>query len=44
VAVSIEAPGADPAAIRELADWAVAHCPVTDAVARAVPTEVEITA
>jgi uncharacterized OsmC-like protein len=44
VAVSIKAPGAGPADIRELAEWAVAHCPVTDAVARAVPTEVEITA
>jgi uncharacterized OsmC-like protein len=28
--------------IRELVDWAVLHCPVTDTVARAVPIEVEI--
>jgi uncharacterized OsmC-like protein len=44
VAVSIKSPGAGPEAIRELAEWAVAYCPVTDAVSRAVPTEVEITA
>jgi uncharacterized OsmC-like protein len=29
-------------AIRELVDWAVAHCPVTDAVRRAVPMTVEV--
>jgi uncharacterized OsmC-like protein len=43
VAVSIGAPGLDPDGARELVDWAVKHCPVTDAVARAVPTEVDIT-
>ena len=27
---------------RELVDWAIAHCPVSDAIARAVPLEVEV--
>jgi uncharacterized OsmC-like protein len=28
--------------VRELVDWAVRHCPVTDTIARAVPIEVEV--
>lgn len=40
VSVSIEAPGAAAGAIRDLVDWSVAHCPVTEALARAVPIEV----
>jgi uncharacterized OsmC-like protein len=35
---------AEPAQLREICDWAVAHCPVTDAVQRAVPIRVEVTA
>jgi uncharacterized OsmC-like protein len=31
-----------PAARQELIDWAIAHCPVTDSLGRAVPIEVEI--
>ena len=30
------------AATRDLVDWAVAHCPVTDTIARAVPIAVEV--
>ena len=33
---------ADDAAIQELVDWAVKHCPVTDAVSRAIPMSVEV--
>jgi uncharacterized OsmC-like protein len=33
---------ADRQALQELADWAVAHCPVVDAVLRAVPVLVEV--
>jgi uncharacterized OsmC-like protein len=28
--------------VRELVDWAVRQCPVTDTIARAVPIEVEV--
>jgi uncharacterized OsmC-like protein len=34
--------GADDARIREIVDWAVEHCPVTDAVRRAIPMSVEV--
>ena len=39
--VEIGAPGRTYEEIEELARWAVRHCPVTDSVSRAVPTEVE---
>jgi uncharacterized OsmC-like protein len=29
-------------AVREVVDWAIRHCPVTDTIARAVPIQVEI--
>ena len=32
-----------PAQLREIVDWAVAHCPVVDAVRRAVPINLEVT-
>jgi uncharacterized OsmC-like protein len=32
----------DTARLREIVDWAVKHCPVTDAMARAIPLNVEI--
>jgi hypothetical protein len=44
VAVSIHAPGTDAGRLRDIVEWGVAHCPVTDAVQRAVPLEVAITA
>lgn len=34
--------GTDDARIREIVDWAVEHCPVTDAVRRAIPMSVEV--
>lgn len=42
VAWRITAADADPAQLREVAEWAVAHCPVSDAVRRAVPLTVEV--
>jgi uncharacterized OsmC-like protein len=42
VVVSIDAPGIDRTALEALAGWAVAHCPVTDTIAREVPVTVEI--
>ena len=41
--VKVTANDADPAVIRELVEWAVEHCPVCDAIKRAVPVTVEIT-
>lgn len=40
--VRAQAPGVDGARLRELIEWAVAHCPVCDAAKRAVPTTLEI--
>ena len=34
--------GPAPAALDELARWAIAHCPVSDAVRRAVPLEIRV--
>jgi uncharacterized OsmC-like protein len=42
VVVSFGSPGAGQERVRELVDWAIRHCPVTDTIARAVPIEVEI--
>jgi len=42
VAARVRAAGADAGAIREIVEWAVAHCPVTDAVRRAVPMTIEV--
>ena len=44
VAVVVRAPGADVEQLREIVTWGVEHCPVTDAVQRAVPLEVTIEA
>ena len=40
--VRIQAKDADESTLRELVDWAVAHCPVCDATKRAVPMSLEI--
>jgi uncharacterized OsmC-like protein len=40
--IAIAAEGIAGAELREIADWAVKHCPVTDAIARAVPLTTEI--
>ena len=42
VAVTIGAPGREPGELEALVRWAIDHCPVTDAVSRAVPLEVEV--
>ena len=42
VVVAIDATGLDRRAAEALAAWAVEHCPVTDAIARAVPIELEV--
>jgi uncharacterized OsmC-like protein len=39
ISVAIDAPGRSPAEIEEIAAWAVGHCPVVDAVRRAIPIE-----
>ena len=42
VAVTIDAPSVDRAVVEALATWALAHCPVSDAVARAIPVSLEV--
>lgn len=44
VSARVRISGFDAAKIREIVDWAVAHCPVTDAVRRAIPMTVEVDA
>jgi uncharacterized OsmC-like protein len=43
VAVRLRAVGVDEHQLRKIVDWAVDHCPVTDAVKRAIPMTVELT-
>ena len=42
IRVAIVAPGVDRADVERLVSWAVEHCPVTDAVRRAVPLTLEV--
>ena len=42
IALRITAAETDRERLREVADWAVAHCPVSDAVRRAVPLTIEV--
>lgn len=42
VAVRLGAVGASRQQLQDLANWAVEHCPVTDAVRRAIPMSVEL--
>jgi uncharacterized OsmC-like protein len=42
VVVSLDGPAVGHEGVRELVDWAIRHCPVTDTIARSVPIEVEI--
>jgi uncharacterized OsmC-like protein len=42
VAITINASGQSPAELAAIAGWAVDHCPVTDAVRRAVPIELRL--
>jgi uncharacterized OsmC-like protein len=43
VVVTIDAAGLDRDGVESLAAWAVEHCPVSDAIARAVPLSLEVT-
>jgi uncharacterized OsmC-like protein len=43
VAIRLTADGVDSATLEEIAHWGVKHCPVCDAVERAVPIRTEIT-
>ena len=43
VAIRIAAAGVDRAILKEIAHWGVEHCPVCDAVERAVPITTEVT-
>jgi uncharacterized OsmC-like protein len=40
--IKVSALGADQIELRGIAEWAIAHCPVTDAIRRAVPVELQI--
>jgi uncharacterized OsmC-like protein len=42
VAVRLTSPGVDPATLEEIAHWGVKHCPVCDALERAVPVTTEV--
>ena len=42
VAVRLTAAGADPTELEEMARWGIRHCPVCDALERAVPVTTEI--
>jgi uncharacterized OsmC-like protein len=42
IVVAIDADGLDGDGVRALATWAVEHCPVSDAIARAVPIIVDV--
>lgn len=43
VAVRVAAAGVDPTVLEEIARWGVRHCPVCDALERAVPISLEVT-
>jgi uncharacterized OsmC-like protein len=43
VAVRLTAPGVDAETLEAIAHWGVMHCPVCDALERAVPVTVEVT-
>ncbi len=42
IRVRVTSGGGDAVAVRSAAEWAVAHCPVADALKRAVPVAVEV--
>ena len=44
VSARLRAVGADERSLREILDWAVEHCPVSDALRRAIPMTVELDA
>jgi hypothetical protein len=42
--VRVNAASTDADAMRDVVDWAVAHCPVVDALRRPIPVEVRVDA
>lgn len=40
--IRVSAPHSDEATVRDLVEWAIAHCPVCDATKRAVPVSVDV--
>jgi hypothetical protein len=42
VAVRLVADGVEPGMLEEIARWGIIHCPVCDALERAVPVAIEI--
>ena len=42
MSIAVTAKGVAEAELREIADWALTHCPVTDAITRAVPLTLEV--
>jgi len=42
VVIRVSSAGSDRIALEEVCRWAVDHCPVTDAIRRAVPLTVEV--
>ena len=42
VQVRLTAAGVDPATLEDMAHWGVKHCPVCDALERAVPITTEV--
>ena len=42
MSIAVTAKGVADAELREIADWALKHCPVTDAITRAVPLTLEV--
>jgi len=42
ISIQVTAIGSEPDLVAEVANWAVDHCPVSDAIRRAVPVTVEV--
>jgi len=42
ITLRVRADGADAGKLQEIAEWAVDHCPVSDAMKRAIPVEVTV--
>jgi uncharacterized OsmC-like protein len=40
--VRVDAKDADEQSLRDLVDWAIAHCPVCDAIKRSVPMTIDV--
>jgi organic hydroperoxide reductase OsmC/OhrA len=42
IKIHVTAKDSEPDLVAEVAKWAVDHCPVSDAIRRAIPTTVEV--